>query len=75
MGNLVFGTCVQIIAGSTMQFLDSGATYSTSLLGKRTFFFALKTQESSSFRNVICDSVVYVLKTVEKVFLPISDVP
>jgi hypothetical protein len=57
-----------------MQFLDSGATCNTSLVGKRTFFFILKTQESSSFRNVVCDSVVYVLKTMEKIFLHISDV-
>jgi hypothetical protein len=58
-----------------MQFLDIGATCSTSLVGKRTFCFDLKTQESSSFRNVICDSMVYVFKTMEKVFLHISDVP
>jgi len=42
-----------------MQFLDSGATCNTSLVGKRTFFLRLKkTQESSSFLNVVCDSVV-----------------
>jgi len=57
-----------------MQFLDSVATCNTSLVGKRTFFIHLKTQESSSFRNVMCDSVVYVLKTMEKIFLHISDV-
>jgi len=58
-----------------MQFLDSGAACNTSLVGNRTFSIALKTQESGSFRNVVCDSVVYVLKTMEKVFLRISDVP
>jgi hypothetical protein len=49
-----------------MQFLDSGETCNTSLVGKRTFLFALQTQESSGFRNVVCNSVVYVLKTMEK---------
>ena len=42
---------------------------------RHTFTDETHTPEDSSFRNVICDSVVYVLKTVEKVFLPISDVP